>query len=338
MAPPLGEHIAALYQVVMTTAPAPPPPLPARIDFLDVARGIALIAMFVFHFSWDLVFTGFSHADITGDLRWILFARLIAGSFLTIMGASLVLATRNGIRWRAFLIRLGVIAGAAAAVTIGTRLFLPDNYIFFGILHHIALASLLGLAFLRLPLVAVVLVAILCFAAPLAIHDARFNSGLGLIVGLGTVFPETLDYVPIFHWFGCVLLGIIVARLLLSHAPEGAWRRWRASSALTRLIAWGGRHSLPIYLTHQLVFLGLLMGVAWLLTPSQTELAAETFFAECHFACQQANHTENACRSACSCAADALKRENLWRRAILNELTADEEARVRTVAGACVAP
>lgn len=321
-----------------TVAPVPSQPLPVRVDLVDVARGVALVAMFVFHFSWDLVFTGFSHADITGDLRWIVFARLIAGSFLTIMGASLVLATRNGVRWRPFLIRLGVIAGAAALVTIGTKLFLPDNFIFFGILHHIALASVLGLAFLRLPIALVVLVAALCFAAPLLIHDARLNSGPGLILGLGTTFPETLDYVPIFHWFGCVLLGIVLARLLLAYAPEGAWRRWRAASALTRLVAWGGRHSLPIYLTHQLVFLGLLMGAAWLFTPSQTELAAETFFAECHFACQQANHTEEACRSACNCAADALKRENLWRRAILNELTAEEEARVRAVAGACIAP
>jgi uncharacterized membrane protein len=53
-----------------------------RLPWLDAARGIALAAMVVYHFSWDLRFFGYISADVAGDLGWRIFARCIAASFL----------------------------------------------------------------------------------------------------------------------------------------------------------------------------------------------------------------------------------------------------------------
>ena len=58
--------------------------------------------MAVYHFSWDLGHFGFHDMDVAGDLGWRIFARLIAGTFLFLVGASLVLAHGEGVRWRAF--------------------------------------------------------------------------------------------------------------------------------------------------------------------------------------------------------------------------------------------
>ncbi len=63
----------------------------------------------------------------------------------------MVLAHGRGIRWQPFGKRLGMVAGAALLISIGTYIALPMNGIFFGILHNITVSSLVALAFLRLP-------------------------------------------------------------------------------------------------------------------------------------------------------------------------------------------
>ena len=68
---------------------------PRRIEWLDVARGAALIAMAVYHFTWDLEFFGYVLPGTTGFGAWKLFARCIASSFLFLVGISLVLAGRG---------------------------------------------------------------------------------------------------------------------------------------------------------------------------------------------------------------------------------------------------
>ena len=59
-----------------------------------------------------------------------------------------------------------MVAGAALAISLVTYIAVPGGFIFFGILHQIALASLLGLAFLRLPAVLTLVAAALVIAAP----------------------------------------------------------------------------------------------------------------------------------------------------------------------------
>ncbi len=122
-----------------------------RIALIDLMRGVALIAMTIFHLGWDLGMFAVIDMRVMFEPgpRW--FARCIAGTFLFLVGFSLWLAHRDGISWRPWLIRLAQVGGAAAVITIATWFATPDAFIFFGILHSIALASVLGLAFLRLP-------------------------------------------------------------------------------------------------------------------------------------------------------------------------------------------
>ena len=88
-----------------------------------------------------------------------------------------------------------------------------DTYIFFGILHHIAVASVLGLAFLRVPVALVLGAALFCFAAPPLLAGPAFDNPALIWLGLQSAFPRTNDFVPLFPWFGVVLAGIAAARL-----------------------------------------------------------------------------------------------------------------------------
>lgn len=235
--------------------------MPHRIPLFDVLRGAALAAMATYHFSWDLEFFGLADLGVTVHPLWIAFARTIAASFLALVGVSLVLANRAGIRWPAFLRRLAILAAAAGAITVMSYFSDPDGIIWFGILHCIAVSSLLGLAFLRAPLWIVIAAAAACVAAPSFLASPFFNTHGWLWLGLATEPIPSNDYNPLLPWFGAVLAGIGAARIVLPHATDAAWARWQPGSAIARMLALIGRHSLLFYLVHQPILLGILWAV-----------------------------------------------------------------------------
>lgn len=236
------------------------PAVGARIDLLDVARGGALAAMAIYHFFWDLEFFALADVGVTEHPAWIVFAHVTAASFLFLVGVSLVLAHGQGVRAGKFLRRLASIAAAAAAITALSWLADPSGIIVFGILHHIALASLLGLAFLRLPPAIAVAAAAFCVAAPFLLKSPTFNAPFWLWLGLATEIRASNDYVPLVPWFAAPLLGIAFARAGLRRVARDRLARWRVGNAATRMLALAGRHSLLVYLLHQPV----LMALVWL--------------------------------------------------------------------------
>jgi hypothetical protein len=73
-----------------------------RIGALDTLRGIALIAMASYHFTWDLEMFGYLDPGTATQGWWRLYARAIASSFLFLAGFSLYLAHRRGVHWPSF--------------------------------------------------------------------------------------------------------------------------------------------------------------------------------------------------------------------------------------------
>ncbi len=231
-----------------------------RILWLDIARCLALLGMVIYHFTFDLGMFGFvaPYVPVTGF--WAVFARTVAGSFLLLAGFSLVLSHGRGIVWPAFWRRFRVVAGAAALITVVTWFAMPAQFIFFGILHSIALSSLLGLAFLRLPWGVTLAVAVVVLTLPQVYRDVVFDTPLLVWVGLAPAFPPTMDFEPLFPWFGAFLLGVVLARVMLARGPLV---RVTPSPIMARL-TWPGRHSLVIYLLHQPIMIGLFNLYFWL--------------------------------------------------------------------------
>lgn len=324
------------------TEPALSPPAAAstplvsggRFAIVDLARGIALLAMFVFHFAYDLSNFGFIETDIAFEPGWRWFARCIAGSFLTLVGVSLVLATRRGLNRAAFLKRLAMVAAAAALVTIGTFFAMRDNFIFFGILHHVAVASVLALPFLRIPIVAVVVAAALAFALPALIDTPFLDQPWTAWLGFSHASIQTADFVPVFPWFGCVLSGMALARLALPRVEGSAAVRWRPRRLPARIVAWGGRHSLLVYLIHQPLFIGAIMLATQVMPPVPRE--ESRFLSDCQASCTRSAVAEQICRDACSCTVAGLKRESLWQKALTDQLSTEDSTRMSRLAQACL--
>ena len=147
-----------------------------RLHWMDALRGIALITMATYHLSWDLEFFNYLAPGTANSLPLKIYARSIASSFLFLAGFSLYLAHGRGIRWQPFWKRLAKIVVAALLVTVATFFAMRDEFIYFGILHNIAAASLIGLLFLRAPPLVNIVVAAAAIAAPIWLRDGFFDT------------------------------------------------------------------------------------------------------------------------------------------------------------------
>jgi uncharacterized membrane protein len=226
---------------------------PARIAAIDALRGGALCLMFVYHFSFDLRYYRVIASDFEHDPFWLGFRALIVASFMALVGISLVLADRAGATTAHFWKRIGIIAACAVAASVASYLVFPRTFIYFGILHCIAVASILAWPTVRKPLVALV-IGVALIAAGLAYSDPLFDARAFSWLGFTTHKPATEDYVPLAPWAGVVLIGVAAGHAL-------ARANFRPLSQLANAPRWLrflGRHSLVVYMVHQPILLGAL--------------------------------------------------------------------------------
>lgn len=278
-----------------------------RLEIVDLARALALVAMATYHFLWDLEMFEYLPAGFSTSGWPRFYARGIASSFLFLVGVSLVLGHGPRIRTHAFLRRLAMVAAAAAAITLATYVAMPDTFIFYGILHSIAVSSVVGLVFLRLPVVIVLAAAAAAIALPQLVRFDAFAHPLLVWTGLAPLAPRSNDFVPLFPWIGPVLLGIAAARI----AERSGWlerlARWRpGAGSPVRRFDFIGRHSLAFYLLHQPVLIALVWCFAQVAPPD----FATTYGHGCLRACQETESAEM-CGRFCGCVIDRLAADGL---------------------------
>ena len=228
-----------------------------RYIVVDIARGVAIALMFIYHFTFDLNYFGVVSFDFNNDLRWLGFRAVIVSLFSGLVGVGLILGPGRKLDWRRYGKRLLAIGACAALASAGSYFMFPKTFIFFGILHFIFVASVLGLAFLRFTWLNLILgAALIVFGSTmkLAFFDQRPLQWIGMM----THKPYTEDYVPLLPWFGVVLIGMFLARRAQVHGWFEKFSKIEFSNPVAKLVAFGGRHSLIIYMLHQPIFIGLL--------------------------------------------------------------------------------
>lgn len=319
-----------------------------RYPAIDVFRGTAIVAMVGYHLTWDMWAFGLTGADLLGDPLWLSVRTAIVSAFLFIAGFCADIHPGRGLR--NILRRFGVLSCAAGAVSLGTWLAMPDQWVFFGILHHLALASLLTRAVRRAPaaihFLGGVVVVVLGQTVTLSALDGPWLAW----VGMATSPPNSLDHVPLFPWFGVVLIGLAAGRVVRA-APRAALlllTHPRSPNAPLRALAWAGRWSLAIYLLHQGPLYGGVWATASILEPREAESPGEerSFVASCVTACAATTRTSRpeppsevevlaACTRTCSCAVRGLRRDGLWRPLLEGTATPTERGAVEALVSDC---
>jgi uncharacterized membrane protein len=239
----------------------------ARLWEIDALRGVAVVLMVFFHLMWDLAYVGLSSVDVFAR-PWQIFARSIGTLFILLMGLSLQLvATRLAdakVLRRYVLRRGGLIFGLGMLISLGTYLLLGAEYVRFGILHLLGAGLVLAAPFAFAPFGVTVGVGML-----LIVIGAWFNALAVpfpwlIWLGLPQLGVGMVDYYPLLPWAGVALLGVALGQ---AWYPQGR-RRFRlpnlAEVPVVHGLGWLGRHSLGIYLLHQPLILGVLVGWQWL--------------------------------------------------------------------------
>jgi len=231
-----------------------------EIDFL---RGIAIIMMIIFHFLFDLYYFGGYDFNLWSGF-WFAFGRITALIFIFLVGISLTLSYSRTIKLKKKInfpmkyVKRGImIFGYGILITLVTFLFLESGVIVFGILHFIGVAIILAYPFIRLT-DANLLFGIAFIFIGYPVSDIILEIPWLLWLGVKQTGFYTLDYFPVFPWFGFVLFGIFVGNILYRNYKRRFRFKELGSLPVIKQLCYIGRHSLLIYLIHQPVLIALL--------------------------------------------------------------------------------
>jgi uncharacterized membrane protein len=298
-----------------------------RLAVIDIARGVAIIAMVIYHLCWDLSFYRFIAVDVGFDPGWVVFARTILFAFMFLVGVGLVLGHGDGMRWQSFWRRWLLVVGGAALISLGTWFAFPDSFVYFGVLHAIAITSLIALPFLFTPIWLTGLVAVLVIGLHFVFADPLYNEKLFSWIGFWVVPPPTNDLVPLFPWFGVVLLGVLAMRLVRGSAVE----RWMAAvqprNVVARMLGWMGRWSLVIYLVHQPILLAVIVPLSMAMGTQEASRDAD-FLNSCQMSCEASGTTAALCAIYCQCGLEGVKRDDLWEPVFSGLVSAEDQAKL----------
>lgn len=234
-----------------------------RFDRIDALRGFAIAWMTAFHFCFDLNYFGWIRQNFLYDPFWTTQRTAIVSLFLFCAGLGQAVAFTQGQSWPRFWRRWAQVAGCALLVSAGSWLMFRDTFIYFGVLHGIAVMLVIvrltarwgawlwlaGLAAILLPLAAMPLHVA---AGNLHLLNGRALNWIGMV----SLKPATQDYVPVLPWLGVMWWGMAAGQWLLRERPA------LLSGAIPRAfgpLAWMGRWSLSWYMLHQPLLIGAML-------------------------------------------------------------------------------
>jgi uncharacterized membrane protein len=240
-----------------------------RHSGIDLTKGLAVMLMILYHVIYDLAWFSYLPSSMPHQWPWSFFPHLIITLFYFCSGINSALQHQKNLslKLKQLIMRLFI---PAMGISLITFFVFPGQWIFFGTLHCLFFSHLC-LIILKHFHKATVSVLLFCSAVVMM---------LSLIVAFlpptsalsHPFFPPSVDFVPLLPWMMIPWLGYLffISRSTLSPFPLcsalysfliAEHNSWSSSPAIIQtllsFLAWLGRHSLMIYLSHQLILFPL---------------------------------------------------------------------------------
>lgn len=231
-----------------------------RSQTLDATKGTLVLAMIAYHACYVAVMFGLADIELYSGFWWI-FPRMIAAGFVAVSGWNLAAKRAKGAGFMEFGSRAGLLALIALAISVATWPVLGKGFVFFGVIHLLAVSSVFAYPLLGRPIFAAV-TGLVVMVAGMVLGKFRFDFAWLGWLGLRPANLHPADYLPLAPWFAFIAFGAAagdVLRKRISRASEN--RHHKPPSATIRLLAAMGSRSLFVYLAH----LPLLYGLGWIL-------------------------------------------------------------------------
>ena len=234
-----------------------------RFIELDVLRGMAIISMVIFHFLFDLSYFGVRKLDLFSGW-WIPFSLMAQFTFLSLVGISLHLSSKRAFLQgktsqefnKKIILRGFKILGCGMVITLVTWIFVPYEFVKFGILHLIGTFVIISPLFLsnrKIIFITFPIVLSLWFI----FKSITISHNTWFIFGLHSNNFYSLDYFPLIPWMIIPLLGILIGQTVYKEYRSRV-EKFNIFNALPfKLLAVIGQKSLLIYLLHQPILIGI---------------------------------------------------------------------------------
>jgi uncharacterized membrane protein len=224
-----------------------------RIWEIDFLRGIAILLMIAAHLLMDFqIFFGVIVINFMEG--WGAWARQLFNVFVFLAGVSCTFSRANFLRGLKLF-------GVALLVSLGSWIIQPDQTVIVGILHLLALSMMIWPLVKKWSWPALVALGVASIGLGVWFLNTLVPAEMPwkLLVPLGLQYRGfmTMDYFPLFPYIGVFFLG---------GAAGKAFYRERKSlfkkDPQTKSINWLGRHTLSIYLFHQLLLIPVLIVIS----------------------------------------------------------------------------
>lgn len=214
---------------------------------IDALRGLAILRMISYNWSFSLAFLGVYIFE-----PGLYLPGLSAVAFIFLSGLSMTLSKKKQYY------RRGIeVFGWGLLITAMTFIFFRENFIVFGILHLIGVSTILGQFFLKYKRLNIVLGSAVILVG-LLIQSISFEAPYLLWLGFKPNFP-TFDYFPLLPWFSLTLFGIAAGNMFYRNGKRYFRLADMSGNIVIRMLSFLGRNSLKIYLLHQPLLIAILM-------------------------------------------------------------------------------
>lgn len=230
---------------------------------IDLLRGLAIIAMIIYHIFFDLNFFGVYNFNLN-SIFFKIFLYPIGTTFLLLVGISLTLSYNRVKKFLSnrkiiekFIFRGSKIFFLGLIITLVTFLFLDDGFVVFGVLHCIGLSILFSTVFLRYKLLNLVF-GVLFLGLGIFLQTMTFEFNYLFWLGFIPSNFYTVDYFPVLPWFGFVLIGLAFGNSFYSDYQRKFYIKDYSYLRSIKFLSLIGRNSLLIYFLHQPIILILI--------------------------------------------------------------------------------